>query len=437
MSITFRAASTPTNQSNSTAAVSLPTGTTTGDVTIIVSAQAQASNVAVAKTATVPAGWTAVFNTPGFLVCYRAYQAGDPTSVTITWSGANWTTTTAVTYTGCDTANPVDTSAQCIIANVGAAAAPLRAPSVAPNFASGQLVCVYGYTTISGGVALTLPGSLTSRSASTAGPSVTIADQAGGATNAPTGNLDASTASNTGYASLGCQILLKANGAASLTRAANFISTAGLLGGPTATAATVTTYSLAELGVQVGDLVMLSIASQATTVTPPAGWTTLQTSVDGLLCYRVNQSGDTSTPVITLSSSASTCYDIVAVRPAYPLTSGALAIDTSGQTTAASATTVATPNLTPATTSEFLALFAVSKGGGGGTWSISAGPTRDLRNAGATSAQFAWEQPSANPSGSFTWTCTTSQTTLTAWAALARLPAPVVPPTQPLQMIIT
>lgn len=432
--ISLRAATTPTNQSTTTATVGLPTGTTTGDVTVISSVSAQASNSVAGATATVPTGWTAVVNIPGFLMCYRAYQAGDPTTISITWSASAWVTTGAVTYAGCDTANPIDSAAWCLTADQGSATPPLRAPSLAPRYPGGQVVCAYGYGSNSSGITLTLPSGLTSESSSTAGPSLTIADVANGTASTPTGNKDASTLVTSGFLAFGCQVLLKASGAAALTRNANFLETVGLFQSNGFTASSVSTFPLSALGVQVGDLVLLAIASAAATITPPTGWTTAQTSADGVLCYRVAQSGDTSTPTISFSASAAACYEIVVLRPSYALTSGSVAVDTSGQTTGASSTTVATPSVVPATTSDFLAIFAASKGGAA-TWSLSAGPTRDLASNTAASTQFAWEQPSANPSGSFTWTASATMPTLTAWSLLAKLSV-AVPAVQPSQMII-
>jgi len=436
MPIAYRSTSTPATDTHDPTSVTLPPSTTTGDVTIISSVCAQTSTAAGAATATVPAGWTVIANTPGFLVCYRVYQAGDPTSISITWGSPNWKLTSAVSYSGCDTSNPIDGSNYCLGANEVSATPVMRAPSVAPRYASGKIVCVYAYGLVNSGQTITLPGGLTSRAVLTQGPTLTIADAANGSTNAPTGNKQATIGSTTGSLAFGCQILLKDSAATALTQADNFLNTAAVFQQTTVGGASIPTFSLDALGRQVGDLILLPIASLAATVTPPTGWTTLRSSSDGILCYRVAQAGDTATPAITLSASANTCYELVLLRPAYPLTSGSVSVDASGQNALTNSATVTTPSLVPFTTADFLALFAASNGGSN-AWTLSAGPTRDLSSSGGVSTQFGWEQPSANPSGSFTWTASGTQTTLTGWSVLARLPSPPVPPVMPRQMIIT
>lgn len=437
MPITLRGVTSPIpNISGPPYTVNLPSGTAVGDVTIIAACHAATSSSAVPDSPTTPTGWTTLMSVPGFLLCYRVYQAGDPTSVTTTWGGTEWTTLCAISYTGCDTANPIDGINYCVEQNRANTASPYRAPSVAPRYASGQIVCFYGYGTSSSGTVITLPGTLTSRAASTAGPSLTIADAAAGATNTPTGDQVATNINTAGYLQFGCQVLLKASGAATLTQASNFVNMAGVMQLSPSASTSVTLPSLAQYGMQANDLLLLNVVSSAT-VTPPAGWTTLQTTTDGIVCYRVAQAGDTNTPAYTLGTSAGSACTLTMLRAAYNAGSVAPAVDTSGKSTAASTTSVASPSLTPATAADYLALYAGSGTGTAATWSFSAGVAKESAdNSGPTNA-FAFANPSANPSGSFTCTSTVSLASLSTWAVLARLPAPPAAQAQPMQMIIT
>lgn len=435
MTITLWAASAPHDDTADPISVAIPSGTSTGDVTLISSVCAQETTSVAAPLATVPAGWTAVINVPGFILCYRAYQAGDPTSVSITWGSTHWKTTGALTYSGCDTANPIDGSTYFVSADMWGSHPVMRAPSLAPRYASGRLVCTYAMGNPNGGVTITLPSGLTSRSSSVNRNSFTMADKANGATNDPTGDQQATISTNSARLVYACQVLLKANGASSLTQADNFINTAVAYQQAMGVGPSVSVFSLAALGVKPGDLLLLVIASSAATITPPSGWTTLHSSSDGLLCYRLATAGDNDTPTITISSASNINYGLVALRPAYAFPSGNISVDDSGQNTAASSTTVSTPSLTPNSAADFLALFAASKSGAA-TWTLSAGATRDLINGNAVSTNFGWKQPSDNPSGSFTWTANSSLSTLTAWSVLARLLATPVPVVAPLQMLI-
>jgi hypothetical protein len=427
MPITLRGVGAGTNSSAASASPALPTGMAAGDVSILCAVGSTGTTVF-----TPPSGWNVVYNIKDFMLCWRAWQSGD-TNPTVTSSGQSWSSYDIIAYSGCDTSAPIDQVNGCVLIDDSLHVAPkLRAPSCAPKYASGQLVCFFGIATASSGTSITLASGLTSQLAYTAGPSLTIGDKSISSASA-TGNYDSTQVAD--KPTFGAQVLLKASSASTVSQAAAFINEGGVYQAATANlpSGTVTVH-LDRLGVQTGDLVCLAVYSQAA-ITGPSGWTQQQSSSDGALFTHVQGGGDTSTPTFSLGASGWTTYTAVVLRDGINNDTKTISVDTTGQVTSASSTTVTSSNLTPATTADFLALFAGSKQTTGGNLSISAGPTLDMQNGSGPVAAFAWENPSANPSGTFTWTDGSSQATLTAWTLLAKLAAPVAQH-RPLQMLV-
>lgn len=313
--IAFRSSSTGPNSNGTSTTISLPTGTTTGDVTIIAFSQATLTTDASLTTVSPPAGWTTICNIDGQGAIYRLWQSGDPSSVTLTSTASKFWETVAVTYSGCDGTNPIDVSNSCMTVR-GATSAPsfkARAPSVNPNFNSETLVGIWTNATPAGGVTLSFPGGLTSRVATTAGPCISIGDL--GLTNGtPTGDLDGTWSGvlNSTHL-LGCQVTLKPASAAGAS-----VATA------TARWATVwTTYfsgssagftvPLSRLNIAAGDFVCVWVGVSAGTYTAATGYSTTASQNGNYLFTRSYQNGDAD-PAFTQSSSTFTVAVCLVLR---------------------------------------------------------------------------------------------------------------------------
>lgn len=400
MAIALRAAAVgPSVQATSTT-INLPTGTTTGDVTIVAAVQTGANTI------TPPSGWTAILNIPGIAIYWRAFQAGDPSSITFASPAANWWESTIISYSGCDTTAPIDGFASCVFYNGNGnqpASTLYRAPSVNPNFAADQLVCIYAHDNLQAGGTITLPSGLTSRASSSAGPSVCMADKAL-TDGTPTGNQNATWDAMTAVRQFGAQIALKAAGASPTTVAAPSVGIAGLL---VFSALGSITIPLSQLSPQQGDLVVVGTASNLA-VTPPSGYTLAQSAGGAALYTHVFNAGDSTSPLFTIGGGGDINAAVFLLRKIGTGTA-APALDNSGVNTATA--TVSTPSLTPSGSGEMLICFYGNASTLAGSWTATpAGLTNDISSGWGPCLLMGWTKPAANPTGAFSATNSVSAT---------------------------
>jgi hypothetical protein len=409
MAIAFRSTSTGPNSNATTTAIALPAGTTTGDVTVLLAQQASSG-----ATMTVPAGWTALCAGNGVIVCYRVYQAGDPTSgITSTSSAAAFWESLAVTYSGCDTTTPVDASSFCYnIPTTALTGNRYRAPSICPNFNNAMLMGLYSRNTTAS-AAITLPAGLTSRATTSSGPAALIGEKAL-TDGTPTGDLDATCTTDTNV-QFGMSLVLKAAGAAAATLAAPRPTFGGFYKLQTNTATV--TLPLNLLNVQNGDLVA-ALSCGPSTLQPLAGWTQLGSVQGATVFARTWSTGDTQSPVFTVSGGQFFNLDVVILRRAGIATAN-VTLDGSG--VASGTGTVATPSLTPAGATDLLLTYFGTRIVASGTWSaITAGLSDlDIITSGPCS-RFSSLLPAATPSGAFSATLTPSAA-VDAFAGLFRV----------------
>lgn len=378
------------NTNGTSTSTSLPSGTTTGDVTIL------AVVFQSAVTLVPPSGWAAIVNVPGFLVCYRVYQAGDPTSVTTTaTTGTGFWESLGIAYSGLDTTNPVDAANVCpLYSSISAA---YYAPSVSPGFATDTLLCIYGRGGSAAGSALTLPSGLTSQVSTVAGPCLQIASKTLTSA-APTGPQKA-TGTISNQAQVGAQIALKAAGATAVSptpqttlAGIQFFYSNSASWGP----------NLTNLGVLPGDLVVVFASGpDLSTLTPPAGYT-LAASIPNVVDMFTHSfvSGDAVAPLFTTSLSFFEAQMLLVRGQG----SGAAlpSLDISG-TASGSSGTVTSPNLTSAGSNELLCCFFGVPSTAGGTWTtLPTGFSDDPNSGSGPSTVLGWLEPAANPTGAFT-----------------------------------
>jgi PKD repeat protein/methionine-rich copper-binding protein CopC len=137
--ITFRAASSATNQATNTLQLPTPAGIQGGDVLLA------GISVRTKPTITPPSGWSLVVRTEsGNAMTQTIYvhvaSASEPTSTTWTFSKAGSAAGGIVAYAGVDTTTPVDASAGQAASN----SATITAPSVTTTAANDVLVAFFG-----------------------------------------------------------------------------------------------------------------------------------------------------------------------------------------------------------------------------------------------------------------------------------------------------
>jgi hypothetical protein len=423
MAIVFRAGSAGPNNNATSTTISLPTGTTTGDVTIAAFIQAQTAYTTALSLAP-PSGWNVLVNMGGVLVCWRAWQSGDPTSITANSSASLWWESLCVSYSGLDTAAPIDASSgHYAFSQAGAGtiqSSRYRAPSLNPRFNGSCLLSIFGVGSTSGAT-LGLPAGMTARAITSSGPSLRMCDKSL-TDGTPTGNLLSSGPSN--YClHFGAQIALKAAGATAATLA----DPAPVLAGMVNCTNNVNAYTLPLdlLNVQDGDMVLFFAANASGSVSSaPVGYTSQSNISSAVMYSRVWKTGDATSPVFTFSDTNYRNMDVWLMRKtgasALPLSVDQVAVNT---TTASAAVTSATPSLTPAVANEILiALFGVAGSPGPGSWSaVTAGLTDEDVDSNGPGIRLGWAA-AASPTGAFsaTWS-RAGNNTLSALAALIRV----------------
>lgn len=415
MAITVRATTTGSNVNSTSTTISLPAGTTTGDVTIATFIHAQTAGSAGSggyaslDILTPPSGWNVLVNCGGWLVCWRAYQAGDPASITATSGVSQWWISACISYAGADTAAPIDafnfhyahsnnTYTYTAMNN------RFRAPSINPNYNGSQLLAIYAEGDISGH-AIALPGGMTSRVATAPGPNLLLCDKTL-TDGTPTGNLDTtSVANNTLHA--GIQIAIKAAGASGATLAAAMPVLSGMMNEDLL----VTSYTLplAKINVQDGDMVAFFVTNVDGSVnSAPTGWDMQVNGVESVYTG-VWKTGDTKAPVFGFTGSGHRNFDTWLIRKVGQSANGVI-VEKSGNSTASGsgAVTVSAPSLTPTSSNGLLACHFGVDGNNAGTWS---GATAGLTDEDAIlfpGSRLSWRRATGSPTGAYsaTWTRT-------------------------------
>lgn len=413
MAISVRAVATGTSANTLTGVCGLPTGTAVGDVTILAYMQTVSADFpgGTLPTFTPPTGWTVLCNANGVLVCWRAFQNGDPTTnITCTSTRTMWFLSLAISYTGLDTTTPIDTSAFNYRWAKSTGVTPLlcRAPSINPTFNGSQLLCIYteGGST---GRTIALPAGLGAQANTATGPNLRMADKAL-TDGTPTGNFDATISGVVNELYFGMSIALKASGAAAATLAVARPVVCGFYNDNTNTTSSYA-LDLTRLNVQDQDMVVFAMSGIDTVSAAPSGYTQRSSQTGALLYTNIWSTGDTKAPSWTFNNTGGTPARAIAVAlvrkqgssPPGALKQDQLANTTQAGTTAITGTTTAQ---TPASTSELLIVLFGSTTQTSGSWSaVTAGVTDELIALGP-GMRFGWILPAASPTSalSATWT---------------------------------
>ena len=157
--VTYRAAATANNGAGTTTlSLGMPTGTTTNDIMIAVISVRGGSGV----TVTVPAGWAFIneqnTSTPmKNVMYYKIATSTDAGPYDFTFSVANKASGVIASYSGVDTAQPIDVNNS----QTNTSSTTLTAPSLTTTVANSMLVAGYGTatsTTMAGGSGMNIRG---------------------------------------------------------------------------------------------------------------------------------------------------------------------------------------------------------------------------------------------------------------------------------------
>jgi len=429
MAITVRATSNGLSNNSNSTSISLPAGTTTGDVTFIAIVQANFTPATVTPSViSPPAGWTTISNAAGIGLFYRAFVAGDPTTgITFTSTRTDWFNSSAIAYTGLDTANPIDGNSSCYQMGIPTTGTSIGyyAPSLNPRFVGSQLLVFMGDAR-STGAAIGLPTGLTSRVSNAVGPDILLADKLLTSTGATGSFTTALTGSSEVHA--GMQVALKASGAAGVVPIAAYPVLAGqqyIAPGSSVASATV---DLLQLNAKDQDVVVIFSAGAGLIATPPTGYTSR--GVQGANCYTHTWStGDPTSLTFNYSPNAVPSLTAILLRKSGVSTSG-VTLDVSNTATASGSggVAIASPSMVPSLTTDIYLSFIGLNSSSSTTWSaVTGGITVGLNEAFGPSFRFAFIETSPNPSGAFSATYTNGGVIGSAAVALLFQVVTVVP----------
>jgi len=428
VAISVRATSTGASANATTGTISLPAGTTTGDVTFIAYFQTMTNyNTGTVPTMTPPTGWTVLYNFGSSVVCYRAFQGGDPsTGITCTSTATNWWESVAITYSGADTTTPID----CFAANPRFAGSggtfailPLlcRAPSLNPNYNNSRLLCIFSEGG-SAGTTIALPSGLTAQVNTAVGPALRMADKVL-TDGTPTGTFDATVTGAKANLFFGMSIVVKASGAAAATLASAQPTVCGFCNDELNTSTV--TLLLDRLNVQNNDLVVFAASGPDTVTSPPSGYTQQSSQLGAIIYTHPWLTGDTTAPVFTFSAGSFKAWAVALIRQT-GVGSGGVNQDQIAVTTATATSnpTTTTTTQTPAGANDLLLVVFGSSTTIAGTWSaVTAGLTDEVINPSGPGLRFGWVLPAASPTGTFsaTWTASSGSVALASAAQLIRI----------------
>jgi hypothetical protein len=432
VAIAFRSTSTGSSANATTSTIALPSGTTTGDVTLLFAQQATstAQGLNTLPTMTAPSGWTVLVAAAGVIVCWRAYQGGDPaTGITFTSNQTNWWESLAVTYSGCDTTAPIDASCTCMVISgtTGTSYNLFRAPSIQPNFNASVLLALYARAQ-SAGATIALPAGMTARANTAVGPPLRICEKTL-TDGTPTGDID-TTCSTTQYPQFGMSIALKTSGASAATPAAPRPTVAGLFN----IIQNIATLALPidHMLVQDSDLLVLLTCGVGSAQTL-SGWTQVAALQGANVFTKTWHTGDSGTPTFSITAGITSwvAADLIILRKQGVSTFNVVA-DTTGTGSGASSATA--PSITPATAVDLLLVYFGGHASGAGSWSgVTAGLSDININAVGPSSRLSRLAPSPSPSGAFSATLSTP---VDAFSGLFQVAPTVVPHGGPMISII-
>ena len=429
MAITVRATSTAANNFASSESINLPTGTTTGDLTIII------GTLDGNTTITEPAGWSTILNT-GFsqFIFYRLYQGGDPSSVTVTAGGTHFWGMAAATFEGCDATTPIDAFNTCVSLPNNAVGDGFgknfyNAPSVNPNYAADYLLACFLDANGGGGGTITFPSGFSNVVTQAPGPNVAISSkQLSGA--GSTGNQKASWHSDTSF-NVGVQIALHASGDTPASPASPTVTWSGI--NTTIQISWPYTVPFSEINAQTGDLeCIFATFNNGVTATTPSGWTLQESGGNGnYLFTRVRQNGD-SDPSLALSGGATGIVAAIALHTSGAV-NGPLIDQKNSQLGSGTPSSATLSSLTPATATEYLIAAWGQVSGSSSTWTPSGSLTTEVTSGYGPSLIVMDTQPASQPTGTFT----TESSLNTAIFASELLVQAVMPPSgAPISSII-
>lgn len=420
--ITLRGTSRGPNTNVNSWSLSLPTGTTVGDLTLVSIGQAQSGSTA--PVFTFPSGWTVLYNFNGAAVIYRVFQSGDPSSITISSTLATAQLSMAASYYNVDQTNPIDVWGYAVNPQDLLVYTRGRGPSVNPNYANDRVVVltIDPYTTNAGSISSVSNGLTTQVSTGVGGaPNMVIADKALTSA-ANTQNFDVVWSSGHGTASLlahhAITVALKTISAVAVTPATPTVDTAGSTRALYMGAISSLRIQLLNFQPKAGDLLIAGFACNAVPTTVPAGFTLIQSSANGC-AYQYTATGrETVNPTFGWSSS----LQVVQHTTLYRGVGSALAvgIDTSSIATATAASWTNAALTPTATTNEALHAEAWSTGDAG-TQTIPSTVNAYAASSNPPSLGMFYMQPSTNPSGTYTVTTgsSVSQSVLTVLLMLS------------------
>jgi hypothetical protein len=401
--------------------VTLPTGfNSSGNCTIVSAVQTGNGTDNPSNTLSLPSGWTTLVQYPGFIVGYRMWQSGDPSSITLTSTASNWWEANAVTYSGVDATNPIDAAFGYTAVNSDpnhSAGKNIILPSLNPSYSGGMMVGVMAKNTSSSGATFTLPSGFTSRASVNAGPAICTFDQVRTPTDGtPTGYfLGQCSAVTTWY---GAMVLLHGSGNAPVTQQAGQPVLIGLQNFDGGAASSAAVPVAGPLNLKTGDLVLVFIdLPSGGTITPPSGWTQAANQGSAYLFEHSYTSGDTD-PTFTFNGTYYYHVRTLAFRKSNG--SSNPAVDQSETASGTAAVTLA--GMTPANSNEFLACFWGLASGSSESWTSepSGSINVEIVDTWGPTGIFAWTQPGASPTGSFSAQNAASSSTLQAIGVLVK-----------------
>ena len=367
--------------------ITIPSATGPGCVTFIAMVNNNEANYW-----TVPSGWTSLTSsTSQYIVIYRAYQSGYPTTVSIA-PGYYASVASAVTYLGLDTSNPVDTHNCCIIRN--GMGGKIRAPSVSPSFTNDRLLCVYFVSSWGGWSSATVPSDLSLIISRSDGPGILFADKPL-ADNTPTPCYDLVT-SRTVSDNFGMQIALKPSTATAATR----IPSITFAGVDASNSVSPYVPPLDYFQIQENDLVVVvgAIGEAESTTTPPTGYTLLQTTAKIVAFAHIFTSGDTTVPSFPGAGYFTTWATYVFRNTI----AGGASPGVDCSSIASGTSPLTTISVTPSGSDDLLLVVFFENGIDSIYWTtIPSGLIIDYNINFGPSMLIGWEQPSPVPAGTY------------------------------------
>lgn len=407
-------------------AVTIPSGTTTNDVTVIYLVHESPYT-----TFNTPAGWNLLKQCGGLAAFWRAYQGGDASTVTVSWNIFDWVTPGAVSYTGADTTTFVD-GANCAFVGVTAASASYKdnnhwAPEIVTSFQNGMEVLAYGNNSNST-TTWTTPSGFTAR-LNGAGPNYQVYDKtiSGG------GLLPGVQAlgNNNGTYKEGLHFAIKVSGA-SAASAASAVSLVGIydagygLQAASVTERLLTATPINFIGVanlQAGDLIIHLCGFCTSGTVEPPGFVTLLSTHNSYISGRTFSALDNATFPIAVSQATVSTYvfsQFLVFRAVgstqYPTLTASSA---AGTDITNPSTGIVAPSIVPGSTTDALILWYVEPNGNTDTIGIPTGTLAFVSSAVAPNWLVAYKNSPSNPTGTFTATGTATSVTQATGFSLA------------------